>query len=416
MVYYIMYKLKYLKMKEKYLSLKNQSSGAFTPPQGVQQSDEQRERREASERAALLEVDRRLVLQEVDRVRDALRKRRTPAIDKLPSDVFYYVLSYLSLKELSNMFVAFNQPNSKDVFKAKNIKYFITKRVEKILEFMKKKKDMTKQLSPDDVLEITCSCAPLGFLGLSATATLKTLPKFEGIEYTRVIRSSRVTILFWAFLFNIAIFLSSSSVGSSSPPSARLGLITSVEALTDSLQKLSTDEIEINIIHKGVGAITESDVLLASASDAIVIGFNVRPMGNAREIAEKEEIDIRSYSIIYDAINDVKDAMEGMLSPEMREEITGNVEIRETFKISKVGTIAGCMVTSGKIFRNSNIRIIREGVVIFTGDLISLKRFKDDVKEVAKGYDCGLQINNYNDIKIGDTLECFQEIAIKKSL
>ena len=190
----------------------------------------------------------------------------------------------------------------------------------------------------------------------------------------------------------------------------------SVEALTDSLQKLSTDEIEINIIHKGVGAITESDVLLASASDAIVIGFNVRPMGSAREIAEKEEIDIRSYSIIYDAINDVKDAMEGMLSPEMREEITGNVEIRETFKISKVGTIAGCMVTSGKIFRNSNIRIIREGVVIFTGDLLSLKRFKDDVKEVAKGYDCGLQINNYNDIKIGDMLECFQEIAIKKSL
>ena len=190
----------------------------------------------------------------------------------------------------------------------------------------------------------------------------------------------------------------------------------SVEALTDSLQKLSTDEIEINIIHKGVGAITESDVLLASASDAIVIGFNVRPMGNAREIAEKEEIDIRSYSIIYDAINDVKDAMEGMLSPEMREEVTGNVEIRETFKISKIGTIAGCMVTSGKIFRNSNIRIIREGVVIFTGDLVSLKRFKDDVKEVAKGYDCGLQINNYNDIKIGDVLECFQEIAIKKSL
>jgi translation initiation factor IF-2 len=190
----------------------------------------------------------------------------------------------------------------------------------------------------------------------------------------------------------------------------------SVEALTDSLQKLSTAEIEVNIIHKGVGAITESDVLLASASDAIVIGFNVRPMGNARAIAEKEEIDIRSYSIIYDAINDVKDAMEGMLSPEMREEVTGNVEIRETFKISKVGTIAGCMVTSGKIFRNSSIRIIREGVVIFTGDLESLKRFKDDVKEVAKGYDCGLQINNYNDIKIGDVLECFKEIAIKKSL
>ena len=190
----------------------------------------------------------------------------------------------------------------------------------------------------------------------------------------------------------------------------------SVEALTDSLQKLSTGEIEVNIIHKGVGAITESDVLLASASDAIVIGFNVRPMGNARAIAEKEEIDIRSYSIIYDAINDVKDAMEGLLSPEMKEEVTGTVEIRETFKISKVGTIAGCMVTSGKIFRNSGIRIIRDGVVTFTGELISLKRFKDDVKEVAKGYDCGLQIKNFNDIKIGDVLECFQEIAIKKSL
>ena len=190
----------------------------------------------------------------------------------------------------------------------------------------------------------------------------------------------------------------------------------SVEALTDSLQKLSTGEIEVNIIHKGVGAITESDVLLASASDAIVIGFNVRPMGNARAVAEKEEIDIRSYSIIYDAINDVKDAMEGMLSPEMKEEVTGTVEIRETFKISKVGTIAGCMVTSGKIYRNSGIRIIREGVVVYTGDLISLKRFKDDVKEVAKGYDCGLQIKNYNDIKIGDVLECFQEIAVKKSL
>src|SRR6056300_1520850 len=190
----------------------------------------------------------------------------------------------------------------------------------------------------------------------------------------------------------------------------------SVEALTDSLQKRSAGEIEIKIIHKGVGAITESDVLLASASDAIVIGFNVRPMGNARAIAEKEEIDIRSYSIIYDAINDIKDAMEGMLSPEMREEITGNAEIRETFKISKIGTIAGCMVTTGKIYRNSGIRIIREGVVIYTGTLSSLKRFKDDVKEVAKGYDCGLQVKNYNDIKEGDVLECFQEVAVKKSL
>ena len=190
----------------------------------------------------------------------------------------------------------------------------------------------------------------------------------------------------------------------------------SVEALTDSLQKLSTEEIQVNIIHKGVGAITESDVLLASASDAIVLGFNVRPMGNARSIAEKEEIDIRSYSIIYDAINDVKDAMEGMLSPEMKEEITGTAEIRETYKISKVGTIAGCMVTTGKIFRNSGIRLIREGVVIFSGNLVSLKRFKDDVKEVAKGYDCGIQIKNFNDVKESDVLECFQEVAVKKKL
>ncbi len=190
----------------------------------------------------------------------------------------------------------------------------------------------------------------------------------------------------------------------------------SVEALTDSLQKLSTEEIQVNIIHKGVGAITESDVLLASASDAIIIGFNVRPMGNARMLAEKEEIDIRSYSIIYDAINDVKDAMEGMLSPEMKEEISGNAEIRETFKISKVGTIAGCMVTTGKIFRNSSIRVIREGVVQLQERLALLKRFKDDAKEVAKGYDCGLQVKNYNDIRIDDVIEFFQEVAVKKTL
>jgi translation initiation factor IF-2 len=190
----------------------------------------------------------------------------------------------------------------------------------------------------------------------------------------------------------------------------------SVEALTDSFQKLSTDEIVINIIHKAVGAITESDVLLASASDAIIIGFNVRPTGNARQIADKEEIDIRNYSIIYDAINDLKDAMEGMLAPKFKEEITGNAEIRETFKISKVGTIAGCMVTSGKIFRNSNIRIIREGVVITSGTLASLKRFKDDAKEVSKGYDCGIQIKNYNDIKIGDVIEAYSEVEIKKKI
>lgn len=190
----------------------------------------------------------------------------------------------------------------------------------------------------------------------------------------------------------------------------------SVEALTDSFSKLSTDEIQINIIHKGVGAITESDVLLASASDAIIIGFNVRPMGNARALADKEEIDIRNYSIIYDAIDDLKDAMEGMLSPELKEEITGTAEIRELFKISKVGTIAGCMVTDGKIFRNSRIRLIREGVVIYTGELAALKRFKDDVKEVSKGYDCGLQIKNYNDIRELDIVEAFQEVEVKKKL
>ncbi len=190
----------------------------------------------------------------------------------------------------------------------------------------------------------------------------------------------------------------------------------SVEALTDSFQKLSTDEIHVNIIHKAVGAITESDVLLASASDAIIIGFNVRPAGNARAVADKEEIDIRTYSIIYDAINDLKDAMEGMLSPEMKEEITGTAEIRQTFKISKIGTIAGCMVLTGKIFRNNQIRLIRESVVIYTGELAALKRFKDDVKEVAKGYDCGMQIKNYNDIKEGDVIEAFQEVAVKKTL
>ena len=190
----------------------------------------------------------------------------------------------------------------------------------------------------------------------------------------------------------------------------------SVEALTDSFQKLSTEEIQISIIHKGVGAITESDVLLASASDAIIIGFNVRPMTNARALAEKESIDIRTYSIIYDAINDLKDAMEGMLSPVFKEEVTGTLEIRELFKISKVGTIAGCMVTDGKIYRNSKIRLIRDNVVIYTGELSSLKRFKDDVKEVSKGYDCGLQIKNYNDIHEGDVIEAYQEVAVKKKL
>lgn len=190
----------------------------------------------------------------------------------------------------------------------------------------------------------------------------------------------------------------------------------SVEALTDSFQKLSTDEIQVNIIHKGVGAITESDVLLASASDAIIVGFNVRPSGNARMLADNEEIDVRTYSIIYDAINDLRDAMEGMLSAEIKEEVTGNVEIREVYKISKVGNIAGCMVTSGKIFRNSKIRIIRDSVVIHSGELTSLKRFKDDAKEVAKGYDCGIQLKNFNNIEVGDIIEAYQEVEVKKKL
>jgi translation initiation factor IF-2 len=190
----------------------------------------------------------------------------------------------------------------------------------------------------------------------------------------------------------------------------------SVEALTDSFQKLSTEAIHVNIIHKGVGAITESDVLLATASDAIIIGFNVRPVGNARQVADTEEIDIRTYSIIYDAINDLKDAMEGMLSPELKEEITGTAEIREIFKVTKIGSIAGCMVMNGKIFRNSQIRIVRDGVVVHTGELSSLKRFKDDVKEVAKGYDCGMQVKNYNDIVEGDVIEAFHQVEVKKKL
>ena len=190
----------------------------------------------------------------------------------------------------------------------------------------------------------------------------------------------------------------------------------SVEALSDSFSKLSTEEIQINIIHKGVGAITETDVMLASASDAIIIGFNVRPAGNARQLADKEEIDIRYYSIIYAAIDDLKDAMEGMLAPEMKEEILGTAEIREIFKISKVGSIAGSMVMDGKIVKNAKMRIIRDGVVVFTGELLALKRFKDDVRDVAKGYDCGIQIKGYNDIEERDVIESFHEVAIKKKL
>lgn len=190
----------------------------------------------------------------------------------------------------------------------------------------------------------------------------------------------------------------------------------SIEALADSLLKLSTEEIQINIISKGVGQISESDVLLASASDAIIVGFQVRPSAGARKLAEQEQIDIRLYSIIYDAINEIKTAMEGMLAPEFEEKIVANVEIRETFKISKVGTIAGCMVLDGKITRNSKIRIVRDGVVIYTGELASLKRFKDDVKEVSKGYECGLNIQNFNNIEVGDIVEAYEQVEVKRKL
>ena len=190
----------------------------------------------------------------------------------------------------------------------------------------------------------------------------------------------------------------------------------SVEALTDSFQNLSTEEIQVNIIFKGVGAITDSDILLASASEAIIIGFNVRPTDSARKLSEKEQVDIRSYSIIYEAINDLKDSMEGLLSPDMKEEIIGSAEVRDTFKISKLGTIAGCMVTSGKITINSGIRVIREENMIFDGKLSSLKRFKDDAKEVVKGYDCGLQIIDFNDVQVGDLIESYEQIAVRKKL
>ena len=190
----------------------------------------------------------------------------------------------------------------------------------------------------------------------------------------------------------------------------------SIEALSDSLLKLSQESIQINIIHKAVGQITESDILLASASDAIVIGFQVRPSAGARKLAEKEEIDIRLYSIIYKAIEEIKEAMEGMLSPEFKEEIVGTAEIRETFKITKFGTIAGCYVTDGRINRNHQVRIIREGIVVYTGELGSLKRFKDDVKEVKNGYECGLNIAKYNDIKVGDVVEAYEEVEVNRKL
>jgi len=190
----------------------------------------------------------------------------------------------------------------------------------------------------------------------------------------------------------------------------------SIEALSDSLIKLSTEEIQLNVIHKAVGQIKEADIMLAAASNAIILGFQVRPSLGARKLAEKEEIDIRLYSVIYDAIEEVRAAMEGMLSPDIKEEITATVEIREIFKITRVGTVAGCMVKEGKINRNSRIRVIRDGIVVYTGELGSLKRFKEDVREVASGYECGLNIANFNDIKVGDMVESYQEVEVMKKL
>ena len=190
----------------------------------------------------------------------------------------------------------------------------------------------------------------------------------------------------------------------------------SVEALSDSLIRLSTEEIQVNVIHKAVGQISESDVVLAAASNAVIIGFQVRPSQQARRSAEKEGVEIRLYSIIYDAIEDVKSAMEGMLSPEIKEEITANVEVLQVFKISKVGSVAGCMVKEGKIKRTNKVRVIRDGIVIHTGELGSLKRFKDDAKEVVAGQDCGLNINNFNDIQVGDIIEAYEETEVKKTL
>jgi len=190
----------------------------------------------------------------------------------------------------------------------------------------------------------------------------------------------------------------------------------SIEALSDSLIKLSTEEIQLNVIHKAVGQIKEADIMLAAASNAIILGFQVRPSLGARKLAEKEEIDIRLYSVIYDAIEEVKAAMEGMLSPDIKEEIIATVEIREIFKITRVGTVAGCMVKEGKINRNSRIRVIRDGIVVYTGELGSLKRFKEDVREVASGYECGLNIANFNDIKVGDMVEAYQEVEVMKKL
>ena len=190
----------------------------------------------------------------------------------------------------------------------------------------------------------------------------------------------------------------------------------SVEALSDSLIKLSTEQVRVNVIHKAVGAISESDVILADASDAVIIGFQVRPSIDARKIADEQGIEIRLYSVIYDAINDVKDGIEGMLEPIKKEEITGTAEVKQTFKISRIGTIAGCLVRDGKIARGAHCRLIRDGIVIYTGNLASLKRGKEDAKEVASGMECGIGIENFNDIKVGDNIEAFTIIEVKQTL
>jgi len=190
----------------------------------------------------------------------------------------------------------------------------------------------------------------------------------------------------------------------------------SSEALSDSLLRLSTEEIEVKIIQKSVGPITDNDVLLAKASDAIVIGFQVRPMPSAKKLAENEGVEIKQYSIIYQAIEEIKAAMEGMLAPDLKEEITGTAEVREVFKITKVGTIAGCMQTEGKMYRSNKVRLIRNNVVIYTGEIEALKRFKDDAKEIGKGFECGIQIKNYNDLELYDLIEGFREVEVARKL
>ena len=190
----------------------------------------------------------------------------------------------------------------------------------------------------------------------------------------------------------------------------------SVEALSDSLIKLSTEQIQVNVIHKGVGQISESDVSLAAASDAIIVGFQVRPSGNAAKLAEQEGVDIRKYSIIYDAIEEVKSAMEGMLAPTLKEQVTSTIEVREVFNISKVGMVAGAMVKTGKVKRTDKARLIRDGIVIFTGSINALKRFKDDVKEVGTNFECGISLTNCNDLKVGDVIETYEEVEVKQTL